>query len=93
MLQSLYSKVEDVDLYVFHQPNKFMLTHLQHRLGLEDHQVVLRVADVGNTVSSTIPLALETARAEGRVTPGATVLLCGFGVGYSWASLLLRYPD
>ncbi len=83
----------DVDLYVFHQPNKFMLTHLQHRLGLEDRQVVLRVADVGNTVSSTIPLALETAFAEERVRAGSTVLLCGFGVGYSWGSVLLRWSE
>jgi len=84
--------VDDVDLFVFHQANLFMLRHLQKRLGIPDDRFAVRIEDVGNTVSSSIPLALETALAAGRVGPGARVVLCGFGVGLSWGSVLLEYP-
>lgn len=84
--------VEDVALFVFHQANGFMLEHMRRRLKIREDQMVLHMAEVGNTVSSSIPIALEAALAEGRVTPGAKVMLCAFGVGFSWASVLLEYP-
>jgi 3-oxoacyl-[acyl-carrier-protein] synthase-3 len=85
--------VEDIDLFVFHQANLFMLEHLRRRLKISEEQFVVHIAEVGNTVSSTIPLALEECLAQGRVKPGAKVLLCGFGVGFSWGSVLLEYPS
>ena len=48
------------------------------------------MAHCGNTVSSTIPIALKEAQREGRLKEGATVMLVGFGVGYSWGATLLR---
>ncbi|MDQ3821449.1 MAG: 3-oxoacyl-ACP synthase, partial [Acidobacteriota bacterium] len=44
----------------------------------------------GNTVSSTIPIALEVARRQGRLSAGQRVALVGFGVGYSWAATVVR---
>jgi 3-oxoacyl-[acyl-carrier-protein] synthase-3 len=84
--------VEDVSLFVFHQANLFMLTHLRKRLGIREERFALKIADVGNTSASTIPLALEAALKAGRVAPGSKVVLVGFGVGYSWASMLVEYP-
>jgi 3-oxoacyl-[acyl-carrier-protein] synthase-3 len=49
------------------------------------------MADCGNTVSSTIPIALHSARAEGRLKQGMLAMLVGFGVGYSWGATLLRW--
>jgi 3-oxoacyl-[acyl-carrier-protein] synthase-3 len=49
------------------------------------------MADVGNTVSSTIPIALQRARAAGRIRPGSRLLLAGFGVGYSWGAALVQW--
>lgn len=85
-------EVGDVDLFVFHQANLFMLQHLRKRLGIPEERFAVNMATLGNTLSSTIPMALEVALREGRVRPGAKVVLVGFGVGYSWGSVLVEYP-
>jgi 3-oxoacyl-[acyl-carrier-protein] synthase-3 len=83
--------VEDIDLFVFHQANQYMLEHLRKRIKLPQEKFVISMAQCGNTVSSTIPIALETAAGEGKLQPGMTVMLIGFGVGYSWGGTLVRW--
>lgn len=85
--------IEDVDHYVFHQANMFMLEHLRRRLKIQPEQFVVRMEDVGNTVSTSIPLALDTAISKGEVKPGARILCVGFGTGYSWGSVLFEAVD
>ena len=82
---------EDVDLFVFHQANRFMLDHLRKKLGIPEARFVFAMEHVGNTVSASIPIALQQAEAEGRLAPGALVMLVGFGVGYSWGATLIRW--
>ena len=82
---------DDVDLFIFHQANAFMLEHLRRRLRIPEEKFMLRIADVGNTGASTIPLALETALKEGRIGSGDRVMLVAFGTGYSWGSVILEY--
>ncbi|MEO7126696.1 MAG: ketoacyl-ACP synthase III [Nakamurella sp.] len=77
--------VDDVDLFVFHQANKFMLEHLRTRLGIPAEKFPILMADSGNTVSGTIPIALAMAVESGILQRGMTLLLVGFGVGLSWA--------
>jgi 3-oxoacyl-[acyl-carrier-protein] synthase-3 len=84
--------IEDVGLFIFHQANTFMLQHLRRKLGIREERFVIHMESVGNTSSSTIPLALEAALKDGRVKPGSRVVLTGFGVGYSWGSVLVEYP-
>lgn len=84
---------DDVDLYVFHQANEFMLAHLRKKMKLPEEKFYISLADCGNTVSSTIPIALRRAVDEGRLRPGQTAALVGFGVGYSWGATLLRWTD
>ena len=81
---------QDVDLYVFHQASRLALDALVRALKIDPERVVDNLGHVGNTVSASIPIALAAARAQGRVRPGAWVVLCGFGVGLSWASALVR---
>jgi 3-oxoacyl-[acyl-carrier-protein] synthase-3 len=83
--------VEDVDLYVFHQANRHMLEHLRKKLGIRPDRFALALEHCGNTVSSSIPIALREASDAGKLRPGALVMLVGFGVGYSWAASLLRW--
>lgn len=78
-----------VDYYVFHQANRFMLEHLRRKIGIPDEKFCINLESYGNTVSATIPMALEIALARGDVRPGARVMVVGFGVGYSWAAALL----
>jgi 3-oxoacyl-[acyl-carrier-protein] synthase-3 len=80
-----------IDLFVFHQANGFMLEHLRKKLGIPTDRFVIAMEDVGNTVSSSIPIALREAQARGQLTTGALVMLVGFGVGYSWGATLVRW--
>ena len=79
---------EDVDLYVFHQANKYMLDHLRKKLRIDSDRFFVNLAKVGNTVSSTIPIALCDARNQGILK--GNVLLAGFGVGLSWGGTVLK---
>jgi 3-oxoacyl-[acyl-carrier-protein] synthase-3 len=81
----------DIDLFVFHQANQFMLDHLRRKLGIADEKFYLALRECGNTVSSTIPIALSSAAAVGRLQPGYRVMLVGFGVGYSWGATLIHW--
>ncbi|HKS27280.1 MAG TPA: ketoacyl-ACP synthase III [Pyrinomonadaceae bacterium] len=82
--------LDEIDYVIPHQANKFMLERLQRRLKIPDEKFHIELEKTGNTVSSTIPIALESARRQGRIKAGDTVALIGFGVGYSWAATLVR---
>ena len=79
---------EDVDLYVFHQANKYMLDCLYGLMELDETKTFDYMSEVGNTVSSTIPIALCEARKQNKLK--GKVLIAGFGVGYSWGGCILN---
>ncbi len=81
----------EIDLVVFHQANAFMLEHLRRKLSIPPDKFVVDLAPHGNTVSSTIPLALDGLMRDTRLRPGMKVLLVGFGVGYSWGGCILEW--
>ena len=81
----------EIDLYIFHQANLFMLNHLRRKLKIESEKFYTYMKEVGNTVSSTIPIALYHAMKEDKIKTDNTVLLAGFGVGYSWAGNILKF--
>jgi 3-oxoacyl-[acyl-carrier-protein] synthase III len=83
--------LSDVDCFVFHQANQYMLDHLRQKIGIPPEKFIVELRDCGNTVSSTIPIALKRAVAAGRIRAGHRVMLVGFGVGYSWGALMLRW--
>jgi 3-oxoacyl-[acyl-carrier-protein] synthase-3 len=80
-----------VALFVFHQANKFMLDHLRKKLHIPDEKFPIALRNFGNTVSASIPITLCEARRSGRIHANDLVVLVGFGVGYSWASALIRW--
>lgn len=80
--------MEDVDLFVFHQANKYMLEHLRKKMKIEESKFFVNLEKVGNTVSSTIPIALCDAKEQGLLK--GNVLLAGFGVGLSWGATILK---
>jgi 3-oxoacyl-[acyl-carrier-protein] synthase-3 len=79
---------DDIDLYLMHQATLYMIEHVRARLHLEEDSVPVDLEDVGNTVSSTIPILMHDLRASRRLRPGKRSLLVGFGVGLSWAGCL-----
>lgn len=79
----------DIGLYVFHQANKYMINVLRKKLKIEEERFFIYLEKVGNTVSSTIPIALFQAQKENKLN--GHVLLAGFGVGYSWGGVVLNF--
>lgn len=75
---------EQISQYVLHQANKFMLGVIRKKLKIPEEKFCIEMADGGNTVSSTIPIALKRYSDSKKVTGKEQVLLAGFGVGLSW---------
>lgn len=91
VLERAGKSLEDVDLFVFHQANQYMLEHLRKKLKIPTEKFFVGMRHCGNTVSCTIPIALKQAADEGRLKAGMNVMLVGFGVGYSWGGTLIRW--
>ncbi|MBR4752565.1 MAG: ketoacyl-ACP synthase III [Thermoguttaceae bacterium] len=83
-----------IDAYIFHQANRFMLDRLREECGgLDERKFFNSLLTRGNTVSSSIPIAIIDAVRDGMVKPGSCALLVGFGVGLSWGAGFVRFPE
>jgi 3-oxoacyl-[acyl-carrier-protein] synthase-3 len=84
-------KGSDVDLFVPHQANKRIITSAAERLGLSEDRIIINIDEFGNTTAATIPLALESARQQGRLKKGDLVLIAAVGAGFTVGATLLRW--
>jgi len=82
--------VPDVDRFVLHQANAMMLQALGRKIGAPADRVVIAVGERGNTSSASIPLALTDTIGAGPLSAESRWVLCGFGVGWSWATAAWR---
>jgi 3-oxoacyl-[acyl-carrier-protein] synthase-3 len=82
---------KDIDLFVFHQANKYVLNFLRRKIKIDEEKFYYYLENLGNTVSSTIPIALREAMNESKIKIGNKVLIAGFGVGYSWGGVILEF--
>lgn len=76
---------DKVDHFVFHQANNFILEYLRKKIKIPAEKFIRNIEQVGNTTSSTIPIAMKDAMQQELFKTGETVLLAGYGVGFSWA--------
>jgi len=83
--------VADLNLFIPHQANKRIISATAERLGLKEEQIVINIDCYGNTTAGTIPLAMDTARQEGRLKKGDLVLLASVGAGFTVGATLLRW--
>jgi 3-oxoacyl-[acyl-carrier-protein] synthase-3 len=83
--------MDQIDLFVFHQANKFMLDTLRKVTQIPRDKFYVNMEDTGNTVSSTIPIALHRAVRDGKLKKNMKVMLVGFGVGLSWGSVVIDW--
>ncbi len=86
-------RLDDLDLFVYHQANARILRAVGERLGLDPARVVDCIGRYGNTSAATIPLALDAARAEGRLRDGDRVLLAAFGAGLTWGATVVEWGE
>ncbi len=82
---------DEVDYFVFHQANRFMLNTIRKVCGLPKDRFYVNLATTGNTVSSTVLIALKDCLETGTIHPGMKVAIAGFGVGLSWAATVLKF--
>lgn len=90
-LATLGQTPSDLRLLIPHQANLRISEAVQKSLGLRDDQVYNNIMRYGNTTAGTIPLAMETAREEGRLKKGDLVLLAAVGAGFTTGATLLRW--
>ncbi|MGH7668486.1 MAG: 3-oxoacyl-[acyl-carrier-protein] synthase III C-terminal domain-containing protein, partial [Gemmatimonadaceae bacterium] len=81
----------DIDLLIPHQANNRIIEATAKHANMPMDKVYVNVDRYGNTSSASIPIALDEAIESGRVKEGSTVLLVGFGAGFTWGSMILRY--
>ncbi|MDQ4049780.1 MAG: 3-oxoacyl-ACP synthase, partial [Actinomycetota bacterium] len=84
-------KLEDVDVFVYHQANGRILKAVGQRLGLPSERVIDFIANYGNTSAATVPIALAEAEREGMLFPGARVLIAAFGAGFTWGAMTIEW--
>lgn len=89
LLEKSQLEKEEIDLFVFHQANEFLLRTLQRKLNIPDEKFFIYMKEVGNTVSSTIPIAMYHAIKSEKVKSGQKVMIVAFGVGLSWAGTII----
>lgn len=82
---------EEVDYYVFHQANKFMLNTIRKVCVLPKDKFYVNLEETGNTVSSTVMIALKQCLDAGTINKGMSVMVAGFGVGLSWGGTILKF--
>jgi len=82
--------LNQIDFVIFHQANKYMIEYLRKKIGIPKEKFYSNMLLTGNTVSSTIPIAYDDAIKNGLIQKGNKVLLCGFGVGYSWGATIVE---
>ena len=81
-------KMSQIDFFVFHQANKFMLDGIRNIMNIPKSKVIIDMKNIGNTTSSSIPIALK--RNEKKFKKGDKILLAAFGGGLSWGITLIK---
>lgn len=83
--------MDDIDLHVYHQANTFLANLERRKLRIPEEKYYCNITNVGNTVSSTIPIGLRMAMEDGRLKQGMKVLSVAQGLGYTWGGMVLFF--
>jgi len=83
--------LDQVDYVIFHQANSFMLDILRRKINIPKEKFFNDIIETGNTVASTIPIALKSAYEKGLIKRGDIILLAGFGLGYTWGATIIKF--
>jgi 3-oxoacyl-[acyl-carrier-protein] synthase-3 len=91
VLAKVGQTTEDIDLFIPHQANTRIIESAVRRLGIPHDRVFLNIDRYGNTSSASIPIALTEAQEAGRLTPGAMIVMVGFGAGLTWGAGAIQW--
>ncbi|WP_214892173.1 beta-ketoacyl-ACP synthase III [Exiguobacterium sp. H66] len=91
VIQKANGSLESLDLLIPHQANLRIIDAARERLGIDEKKVIVTIDEHANTSAASIPLALEEARRQGRLQPGTTLVLAGFGAGLTWGASYITW--
>ena len=91
ILKKTNIKIDKIDKFIFHQASRYVLNNIYRILKIDKKKVFENYENYGNTTSSSIPIALKLASSKKILKNNGKIVLCGFGVGLSWASVLLKW--
>ena len=86
LLEKEHLSMNDIDMFIFHQPGGFVLEKLRRKMNIPEEKFFVNIQNRGNTVSATIPIAICDALEAGKIKKGNRILLAGFGIGLSWGA-------
>jgi 3-oxoacyl-[acyl-carrier-protein] synthase-3 len=89
-LEMAGASVEDVDYFIFHQSNQFIMKHLSKKAGLPSDKVPIVMNEYGNTGGASVPLTITESALERPPDRPLSLMLLGYGVGLSWGSALVH---
>ena len=93
LLDKSGSQKEEIDYFIFHQANKFMLNTIRKVCVLPKEKFYVSLGNTGNTVSSTVLIGLKDCLLNGTIKAGMQVVVAGFGVGLSWGGTILKFSN
>ncbi len=91
MVEKAGFTVEDIDLVIPHQANQRITDAVASRLGVPEEKVYSNIAEMGNTSSASIPIAMDECIQSGKIKEGSLVLLTAFGGGVTWGGTVIRF--
>lgn len=84
-------KVKNIKFFIFHQASRLILETIRNNLKISKKNFINNIINVGNTTSSSIPIALKEIIKKNKLKKNDILVFCGFGVGYSWGSCIYKY--
>jgi len=90
-IERLHISVDDIALVIPHQVNTRILDAAAKKISLPREKMYINIDRYGNTSAASIPIALDEANREGRLSPGDILILVAFGGGLTWASAVIRW--
>ena len=90
LLKKIKSKVDKIDMFIFHQASKFILENINRKLLIPKNKTFENLSKVGNSISASIPIALKDASKK-NIKNNHKVIIAGYGVGLSWGSALIKW--
>nr|WGH12741.1 Beta-ketoacyl-acyl carrier protein synthase III [Echinothamnion sp.] len=90
-LNSLDMSVEEIDWLVLHQANDRILVAIAEKLSISKHKIISNLCNYGNTSAASIPLALDEAIQEKKISRNDIVVIAGFGAGLTWGTIVVRW--
>ena len=91
MIEKAGYTVDDIDIVIPHQANQRITDAVASRLGVPDEKVYSNIAEMGNTSSASIPIAIDECIQSGKIKEGSLVLLTAFGGGVTWGGTVIRF--